>query len=293
MSTVLDSSVPVLRPVDILLSFFDMPTIIQWKNISPKDAFHIARHWKTPDEPTRMHGHDFAEVFWIDSGSGRQIGSGGSQPLQTGDLVFIRPVDSHALESTQTMQFTNVAFPRDTYDWLRHRYATPWTDTPIPAMFHLESGQLHRLAHTAEELFSAPRTRFSIERFLLNLFHMLVRQPFPLVPAEAPDWFRHACIEINKPEHFRRGSGAFVKLAGRGAEHVARVTRDILHEKPSTVITQLRMQYAARQLAMTDAKIMEIALDCGLTNLSHFYRQFRRQFHITPQAYRQQQRGLA
>ncbi|MEI6082685.1 MAG: helix-turn-helix transcriptional regulator [Verrucomicrobiota bacterium] len=82
-------------------------------------------------------------------------------------------------------------------------------------------------------------------------------------------------------------------MAGRSAEHVARVTRDLLHETPSDLVNRVRLQYAARQLALSDAKIMDIALDCGLTNLSHFYRLFRHQFGSTPQAYRQQQRELA
>jgi AraC family cel operon transcriptional repressor len=282
-----------LLPVDVLLSYIDMIEILHWRSIAPDAAFHVARWWKTPTDPTRLHTHDFAEVFWVDAGTGIQSGPSGRQALQAGDIVFIRPTDAHALESAGRMQFTNVAFPVDTYDWLRHRYPTPWTDEPKPAIQHLEPGQLQRLTRAAEELFSAPRTRLSIERFLLDLLHMLTRQPLPALPAGAPDWFRRACVEIATPENFRLGAPAFARLAGRSAEHVARVTRDLLHETPSAVVNRVRLQHAARQLALTDAKIVDIALDCGLTNLSHFYRLFRRQFGATPQAYRQQQRGLA
>ena len=270
-----------------------MTAVLHWHTIAPAAAFHVARSWKTAADPTRLHTHDFAEVFWIDAGTGTQSGPGGRQPLQAGDLVFIRPTDAHALESAGRMQFTNVAFPVDTYDWLRHRYPTPWTDEPTPAIHHLEPGQLHRLTRAAEELFSAPRTRLSIDLFLLDLLHMLTRQPLPVLPAGTPDWFRRACVELAKPEHFRQGAPVFAKLAGRSAEHVARVTRDLLQETPSDLVNRVRLQYAARQLALTNAKIMDIALDCGLTNLSHFYRLFRRQFGATPQAYRHQQSGLA
>lgn len=278
---------------DIRLSYTDMTTTLAWQQTAPHDAFHIARSWKTPTTSTPPHTHDFAEVFWIDTGKGRQTGPTGVQPLRTGDIIFIRPTDIHALESAGRMQLTNVAFPADTYRWIRDRYPTPWTDAPTPAVLQLDSAQLHRLSRAAEELFNAPRTRLFIERFLLNLLHLLTPPPQPALPVESPPWFRQACFEIVKPEHFRTGTLEFAKLAGRTPEHVARVTRELLHETPSTVVNRARMQYAARQLAMTDTMIMDIALDCGLTNLSHFYRLFRQQYGMTPKAYRNQQRGLA
>jgi AraC family cel operon transcriptional repressor len=46
------------------------------------------------------------------------------------------------------------------------------------------------------------------------------------------------------------------------------------------------MAYAARQLEMSDQGIVEIALDCGLGNLSYFYSLFRAHFASTPRAYR-------
>jgi len=270
-----------------------MTTILRWKDFAAGEAFFVARSWRKPGDAIRPHTHDFSEVLWIDTGTGEQSSPSGTKPLQTGDIIFIRPSDIHALTSTTTMQFTNIAFPRDTYNWLCQRYATPWTTAPVPEIRRLEPAQLRRLNRAAEELCNAPRTRLVIERFLLNLLHMLARQPLPALPADSPEWFQRACAEIHKPEHFRSGASAFTKLAGRSAEHVARVTRALLRQTPSAVVNRVRMQFAARQLTMTDAKIMDIALDCGLTNLSHFYRLFQRQFGITPQAYRQQQRSLA
>jgi AraC family cel operon transcriptional repressor len=46
------------------------------------------------------------------------------------------------------------------------------------------------------------------------------------------------------------------------------------------------MVYASRQLEMSSQCILEIAIDCGLSNLSHFYTLFREEFGVTPRAYR-------
>lgn len=268
-----------------------MVLTLRWRNIvSAGEAFHVARSWRTPENPVPMHTHDFAEVFWIDAGEGVQRTPIGVQTLRPGDLVFINPTDAHALESSHVMQLTNVAFPRATYRWITTRYTTPWTTGTVQ---HLDANQLRRLTRAADELFDAPRQRLFIERFLLNLLYWLVADAQPTLPPDAPAWLRRACTEIAKPENFRQGAPVFARLAGRSPEHVARVTRELLGETPSDYVNRVRMHHAARLLAMTDAKITDIALDCGLTNLSHFYRLFHRQFGLTPQAYRLQQRRAA
>ena len=67
------------------------------------------------------------------------------------------------------------------------------------------------------------------------------------------------------------GDGGSVELAGRSPEHVARATRKWFGKTPTELINQTRMTFAARRLAKSNDGITEIAEECGLTNLSHFY----------------------
>ena len=46
------------------------------------------------------------------------------------------------------------------------------------------------------------------------------------------------------------------------------------------------MQYAATALGSSDRSISDIALDCGIENMSHFYKLFRAHYGVTPRAYR-------
>ena len=43
---------------------------------------------------------------------------------------------------------------------------------------------------------------------------------------------------------------------------------------------------------MTDRKILDIALECGLGNLGYFYRLFAKQYGLTPRQYRLRQQAL-
>jgi len=89
-----------------------------------------------------------------------------------------------------------------------------------------------------------------------------------------------------RPEVFACGAPGFVRAAGRSAEHVARTVRAVFGVTPSDYVNRVRMDYAARELRITTRPIAEIALDCGLNNLSHFYGLFRRSQGETPRAHR-------
>lgn len=270
--------------------------ILKWRDVAPAgEAFHAARDAKTARNPVRLHGHDFAEVFWIDAGYGTHRVNGARVALRAGSLVFIRPTDAHAIEpsANEPLHLTNIAFPRDTYDYLKRRYlAELWPVVPggqAPA-WQVGPSRLDRLNRQADELAQAPRERLHIERFLLNVLVELPSSTEDPPPHDMPDWLLHACREIRKPEHFPHGAERFVRLACRSREHVARSARQFLGVTPTDCVNCARMDYAAGRLAMSNQDILEIALDCGIGNLSHFYELFRARFSMPPGAYRKSRR---
>ena len=51
-------------------------------------------------------------------------------------------------------------------------------------------------------------------------------------------------------------------------------------------VNERRMRHAASLLSNTDLAVREVAVDCGLENMTHFYRQFSTRFGCTPKQYR-------
>lgn len=70
----------------------------------------------------------------------------------------------------------------------------------------------------------------------------------------------------------------------------------LLKEKTGKSFTQLmtdaRMKLVCYLLANTDRTIQEIAVTCGYSNQSFFYRKFQECFHVTPKEYRESNRLL-
>ena len=54
-------------------------------------------------------------------------------------------------------------------------------------------------------------------------------------------------------------------------------------------ITHFRIEKACKELAGTNKSVMEIAFECGFSNLSNFNRQFRRIAGCSPTKYRKRQ----
>jgi AraC family cel operon transcriptional repressor len=267
--------------------------ILEWKTVAGAAAFHAARASWSRTQYLRLHGHDFAELFWIDSGQGIHRVNGVEIPLQPGSLVAIRPRDAHGMAASgeAELRLTNIAFPRATLNALQSRYFPKkrwafWQNSALPATWEVEPALLRRFNRWADELASAPREVFYIERFLLNVLAELLRERDDVAPEGAPDWLAKACRAIRERENFAGGVERFLALCGRSREHVARTVRQLMGTTPTDYVNSIRMTYARRQLEMGDAEILDIALDCGLGNLSHFYRLFREHTSLTPRAYR-------
>lgn len=241
---------------------------------------------------TRLHTHDFPEVFWIESGSGLHEINGERRRLDTGDLVIVRPADCHRLEAVDERGFSlvNLAYsPLIRADLLnRHRHELGALLDPLeklPCRVRMTGPMLATLRRRVVMLSNSPRSRVSVESFLLGLQEYCRLEKEPMLPP-MPDWLRHAMMSAKRPEVFARGVPALVKASGRSAEHVARTLKAVLGMTPTDYLNQIRMEFAARELRVTERPIVDIALDCGLGNLSYFYALFREAHGMAPRAYR-------
>ncbi|MCW8129126.1 MAG: AraC family transcriptional regulator [Planctomycetota bacterium] len=272
---------------------------LRWKDICPKGETHLvsALTWSRR-ETTFDHDHDFPELFLMERGRAIHRINGREQELREGDLVLIRPPDRHCFHAPagEPFRYANVAFARATLAYLRARYFSRergfWgARNPLPAVHRLPARVAKPVSEAIERLSRRPKTRFEIERFLLFVLGELAAPARADAEGAPPEWLLRACERIQRPEHFGRGVDEFVRLAGRSAEHASRVTRRLTGRTPTDWVNDARMDYAAQLLSVGDRKIAEIALDCGVANLGHFYALFRKRHGCAPRRYRMQSRA--
>ncbi|MEM7615729.1 MAG: helix-turn-helix transcriptional regulator, partial [Pseudomonadota bacterium] len=157
----------------------------------------------------------------------------------------------------------------------------------LPETHLLRGPRMERAVNVAQELQTSRRTLARIEEFLLTLTNRVI-EPIEAVAEGAPRWLVNACAAAQNPAVFREGAAGFIRAAGRSHEHVCRKTREVLGLTPSAYVNRVRIEHAANLLAGSEDSIARIAQDCGIENLSHFYRLFRDQYGTTPMAFRRE-----
>ncbi len=273
---------------------------VKWTFVSPSgEPWNFARSVCGASTPIVRHCHDFAEVFWIESGRGVHLLNGCESVLEEGALVFLRPADwhaFHALRQETPFVLANFAVPAAVADSWHDRWKSyglkkiPWGGAPMVWM--LSPAQLAALGSIVRGIAERPSTALAGDRFLSSLMHELHREGTPLqLGPDAPEWLSRAISSLHKPEQLGGGVEAFFRACGRSREHVARACRLHLNLTPTDLINRGRLDYAARLLETTDLPVLEVGAEAGFHNPSLFHRRFRVAFQLSPLQYRHQIRS--
>lgn len=261
--------------------------------IGTDEAFHFIRKDLPEALPLLEHNHDFFELMLVVQGHVHHWINGVEELLGRGHLVFLRPQDTHALQSLpgSGARILNVMFRAESATHLVDRYTDElvgrffWQSTLLPASLRLHGPQLERAVNSMLMLETSHRSLARIENFLLSVItHVLDAGDGK--DDHAPGWLLAACRAAREPRVFRQGVDGFLAAAGRSHEHVCRQTRRHLGLSPTQYVNRLRVQHAAMLLAATDRPLPELAAYCGFENLSYFHRMFRQHYGTTPHSYR-------
>ncbi len=265
---------------------------LRWTNLVDADkAYHFARVVMDGRRRFTPHGHDFAEIIFVEKGSGMHVLNNQRCKMEAHDLVFIHPSDVHAIHARRDtgMQFFNVAFSGETFEFLRTRHGSLLPMILREGGEHrlrLSSRQARKVLLAVEEMTKDGNHVLALDRFLINLLYELSGPAVAEESLDCPVWLRQALEKIRDPEYFTKGSLGLVRLAGRSPEHVARVLRKLTGKTPTDVVNEARLEYAAGMLSATARPILEIALNCGFNSVSHFYELFKGKYGISPRRYR-------
>ena len=258
-----------------------------------QQACHVARKHLERKWPAQAHDHDYFEVFLVEQGQADHWVNGRQDRLQAGHLVYIRPGDAHAFRADQKQGcgIINVMFRAETAEHFLARYPEDFRgrlfDRPgaFPETHLLQGPRMERGVNVAQDFANARPTLARLDELLLTLANRVVT-PVSTLGMKVPQWFADACEAARAPEVFKLGAPGFIAVAGRSHEHVCRTCQTTLGLTPSAYINRVRTEFAADQLARSNDPIPDIAVQCGIENLSHFYRVFRRHYGTTPRAYR-------
>lgn len=256
--------------------------------MSGKNEFSLLRPRLRADVADAVHTHDFAELFWVESGAGLHRINGEFQRLEPGTVVFIRPRDCHTFNSrlSSELRMVNIAFPLRDLQWFQQRYDArllPWRAGHLPCAETLPKSALVRLNNVVAEIMHGPLTTLELDYLLISVLREVGKKQSPIPSGALPGWLIQAIQAVrSNPELLAGGCEGFVALCQKSREHVCRTVRDRLGISPSELVNRCRLDHAAFLLQDPERTIVEVALESGFGNVSYFYRRFRECFGRTP-----------
>jgi len=163
-----------------------------------------------------------------------------------------------------------------------------------PALAHL----VHRLRYRRRTAVTALGRRLAVELCARDVSWGLAAEGLVLqllatterdaATAQRTPWLRSARDLLH--ERVPDVPGSVTELAAAVGVHPAHLSRCFRREYGQTggeYTRMLRLEWAAEQLALDDASLVEIALRAGFADQSHFTRAFRQHSGVTPGRYRE------
>lgn len=164
----------------------------------------------------------------------------------------------------------------------------------LTSVSHFSDGEIEQVAQQLAQEIERPDSVTPMAAAALT-FELLVRATRTRATRSGrlgtpPRWLEQARELLSDCFREAPSLGAIATTVGVHPAYLARLFRIHYRCSVGTYVRRLRLEAAAAALTTSDAAIARIALGLGFSDQSHFTRQFRRHFGLTPSDYRQQGR---
>lgn len=257
-----------------------------------RDYFFLLCHLFDTDQ--NRHCHDYYEIELVVNGSAADEINGESFSLGAGDFVCLQPSDIHNLHVVDARGFEliNLAFSQEMmHSVLAFLEVDKETFFEEQITGHLSYENLLLLSETAKKLSGLP-DRMREERLIVKEWIVVCLFCYQVSRKEESDmcplWMKQLLRLLKTPEGFIGGVEFLKAHTEVSYPHVCRCFRKYLHKTPVEWINEQRILYSSYLLLDSRRSVLDISLECGFRNLSHFNHLFKAFYGISPTEYRTQ-----
>lgn len=252
------------------------------------------------NEKSKLHCHDFFEVFLTLSDNIIHNINGQKESMQRGTLVFIRKDDTHCYEYTasESASFINLSFPESVmqslFTYLGDGFPTAaLLSAPHPPSVDLLEEDISWFQKQLELLNATDsrevellqyRCRVLLGKIFTRYFSRL-SDSCPEDPG-IPRWLSHLDQQMQKLEHFSQSPEHMVQLSGKCRAYLGRMVKQHYNKTIPEYINDIRLNYWANSLLTSDLPILDLCYDCGFENVGWAYSLFKKKYGVSPLKYR-------
>ncbi|EAR0344212.1 transcriptional regulator ChbR [Salmonella enterica] len=248
--------------------------------------FHVFIYNKT-ESVTGLHQHDYYEFTLVLTGRYYQEINGKRVLLERGDFVFIPVGSNHqSFYEFGATRILNVGISKHFFE---QHY--------LPLLpFCFVASQVYRVNSTfltyIETVIASLNFRGNgldefIEVVTFYIINRLRHYREEQVYDDIPQWLK-ATVEImhDKSQFGENALENMVRLSAKSQEYLTRATRRYYSKTPMQIINEIRINFAKKQLEMTNYSVTDIAYEAGYSSPSLFIKTFKKMTSFTPNSYR-------
>ena len=252
------------------------------KSLTSKQSNYIFQYVYGRKLTDIEHSHDFYEMIFITDGTCEQIVNGQKLCLKKGDLIFLRPGETHFFtEQSKDVKILCLSVKKDEFEKVASIYGDD-----IPKHFSTEKNVL---LFSAKALPTFMNTFSDFNEndcrlllcFMLNMFLNAYTENNKI-----PKNLIYAMSEMKRAENLKAGISAFTKIANYSQSHLSKLMKEHFDTNIHDYILHIRLEQAHNDIIFTRIRLEEIAESVGYASFSHFNKIFKKRYDISPAALR-------
>ncbi|MBX6953586.1 transcriptional regulator ChbR [Providencia rettgeri] len=260
--------------------------LVQESELFNNKTFHVFIYNKV-ESASGLHQHDYYEYMIVLTGRCYQIINGKKVLLERGDFVFL-PIGSYhesAYDFGPT-RILNVGISKAFFD----KHYLPLLPNCFVAS---QSYQLkNEFMAYIESVIASLNFRDSefnefIELVTFNVVNRLRHFREKSMRDDAPQWLKSTLEEMHDIAMFSESAlQNMITITGKSQEYLTRATKRYYGKTPMQIINDIRINFAKKQLEITNYSITDIAFESGYSSPSLFVKKFKELTSLTPSDYR-------
>lgn len=248
--------------------------------------FHLFIYNKV-ESISGLHQHDYYEFTLVLTGRYYQIINGKKVLLERGDFVFIPLGSNHqshyAFGATRLL---NVGISKAFFE--QHYLPLLPTHFVVSQAYKVKPEFMHYIESVIASLnFRNGGLNEFLELLTFYIVNHLRHHREAETLPDIPEWLTRTVEFMHDKAYFSDNAlPNMVKLSGKSQEYLTRATQRYYGRTPMQLINEIRIDFARKQLEITNYSVTDIAFEAGYSSPSLFIKTFKKLTSCTPKNYR-------